>query len=69
MPKNCWAGSVTPDPTIARDRLVEFFERDWFVSSFNRLSGNLNDLSRETGVARKDLVRKLRAWGVAVNDR
>ncbi len=67
MPLN--ARPKPPDPTIARDRLVEFFERDWFVSSFNRLSGNLNDLSRETGVARKDLVRKLRAWGVAVNDR
>lgn len=51
MPLN--ARPKPPDPTIARDRLVDFFERDWIVNAFTRLSGNLTDLSRETGVARR----------------
>ncbi len=67
MPLN--ARPKPPDPAIARERLVEFFERDWLTSSLARLNGNVNDLARDTGIARKDLVRKLKAWGVAVNDR
>ncbi len=67
MPLN--ARPKPPDPSVARDRLVEFFDRDWLMGAYARLNNNLNDLSRESGIARKDLVKKLRAWGVTVNER
>ncbi len=67
MPLN--ARPKPPDPTVARDRLVEYFERDWITNGYTRLNGNLNDLCRETGLPRKDLIRKLKGWGITVSDR
>ena len=67
MPLN--ARPKPPDPTVARDRLVEYFERDWVTNGYTRLNGNLNDLCRETGLPRKDLIRKLKGWGITVSDR
>ena len=67
MPLN--ARPKPPDPTVARDRLVEYFERDLVTNGYTRLNGNLNDLCRETGLPRKDLIRKLKGWGITVSDR
>ena len=50
MPLN--ARPKPPDPSVARDRLVEFFDRDWLMGAYARLNNNLNDLSRESGIAR-----------------
>ncbi len=58
-----------PTPAAARERLVDFFEKDWLTGLLQKHEGNLNELAKETGIPRKELVRRLKAWGVAVTDR
>lgn len=67
MPLN--ARPKPPSPKVARDRLVEWFERDWITGLHARLGGNLNELARETGVPRKELVKKLKDWKVPVSEK
>jgi DNA-binding NtrC family response regulator len=67
MPLN--ARPKPPSPKVARDRLVEWFERDWITTLHARFGGNLNELARETGVPRKELVKKLKDWKVQVSEK
>lgn len=67
MPLN--ARPKPPEPAVARERVVQFFERDWLMAVYARLQYNLTEVARETGLARKEVVRRLKGWGVPVNDR
>lgn len=58
-----------PPPKVARDRIVEFFERDRLQSLHDRLGGDLNDLARELNRPRKDVVRLLRQYGVQLTEK
>jgi DNA-binding NtrC family response regulator len=53
-----------PNPKVARDRLVEAFERDWLATLHARYGGDLNEVSRESGIPKPDLQKQLKAWGV-----
>ena len=67
MPLN--ARPKPPEPSVARERLVEYFERDWVMGLHAKHRGNLAEVSRETAIARKELVRRLKAWGVAAGEK
>jgi DNA-binding NtrC family response regulator len=67
MPLN--ARPKPPEPTVARERLVEFFEKDWVLGLHAKHHGNLTEVSRESAIARKELVRRLKSWGVAASEK
>lgn len=67
MPLN--ARPKPPPPKVARDRLVEFFERDHYQGLYDRHRGDLNELARELNCARKDAVRLLKQYGVQVSEK
>jgi DNA-binding NtrC family response regulator len=53
-----------PDPGVARERLIAYFERDWLTQLHTRLGGDLAELVRETGIARKELQQRLKDLGL-----
>lgn len=67
MPLN--AKPKPPPPKVARDRIVEFFERDRLQSLYDRLGGDLNELARELNCPRKEVVRVLKQHGVQVAEK
>jgi transcriptional regulator of acetoin/glycerol metabolism len=67
MPLN--ARPKPPEPAVARERLVDFFERDWILGLHAKHHGNLHELTRETAIPRKELVRRLKSWGIPVNEK
>lgn len=67
MPLN--ARPKPPPPKVARDRIVEFFERDHLQSMYNRMGGELNELARELELPRKEVVRLLKQHGVQVAEK
>jgi pSer/pThr/pTyr-binding forkhead associated (FHA) protein len=67
MPLN--ARPKPPPPKVARDRIVEFFERDRLQVLYDRLGGDLNELSRELNCPRKEVLRFLKAQGVQVAEK
>lgn len=67
MPLN--ARPKPPEPAVARQRLVDFFERDWVMGLHAKHQGNLQELARETALPRKELVKLLKGWGVALAEK
>ena len=67
MPLN--ARPKPPEPAVARDRIVEYFERDWVMGLHAKHRGNLTEISRESAIARKDLARRLKSWGVTIREK
>lgn len=67
MPLN--ARPKPPPPKVARDRIVEFFERDRLQVLYDRLGGDLNELARELNCPRKEVLRFLKAQGVQVAEK
>jgi DNA-binding NtrC family response regulator len=67
MPLN--ARPKPPPPKVARDRLVEFFERDWYQQLYDRHRGDLNEVARELNCPRKEAVRILKQNGVQVSEK
>ena len=53
-----------PNPKIARDTLVELFERDWLSGLYAKCEGDLGELSRTTGMARVDVQKQLKRFGI-----
>jgi DNA-binding NtrC family response regulator len=41
------------------------FERNYFSSQYNSCDGNISEISRRTGVDRKQLYKKLYEYGIA----
>lgn len=66
MPLN--ARPRPPNPAVARERLLQFFERDWLTASYARHHGNLDEVVRDTGLPRKEILRRLKSWGVLGNE-
>ncbi len=53
-----------PLPKVAHDLLLGAFERAWLAGIYARHRGSLADVSRETGLGRRDLVRALKRCGI-----
>ncbi len=53
-----------PNPKAARERLLEAFERDWLEQAFVRCDGDLNELSRDTGMLKSELRKQLKRWEI-----
>ncbi|MBL8601223.1 MAG: sigma 54-dependent Fis family transcriptional regulator [Myxococcales bacterium] len=67
MPLN--ARPKPPPPKVARDRLLEFFERDAYAQLLAQHDNNYNDVARELAVSRRDLLKKLKSLGFTTPDR
>lgn len=62
MPLN--ARPKPPPPKVARDRLVEFFENDWVARLHTRHHGNVNEISREVNLPRRETIKLLKRLGL-----
>jgi len=58
-----------PSPKIARDRLVAYFEREWFESRLAECRNNYTEMARTLAMPRRDLLKRLKALGLTVPDR
>lgn len=66
MPLN--AKPKPPEPAETRERIIKYFEKDWLITTYSRSKGNLNEMAQDTGLPRKEIIRKLKSWGVSVKD-
>lgn len=67
MPLN--ARPKPPPPAVARDRLVEFFERDHVEQTHKRLNGNIAEIGRALGLPRREVIKTLKRFSLACPDR
>ncbi len=67
MPLN--ARPKPPPPKVARDRLVEFFERDHVEQTHKRLQGNVAEIARALGMPRREVIKTLKRYGLPCPDR
>jgi DNA-binding NtrC family response regulator len=67
MPLN--ARPKPPPPAVARDRLVEFFEREWYASRLAACHNNYSEMARALALPRRELLKRMKALGFSVPDR
>jgi DNA-binding NtrC family response regulator len=53
-----------PSAKVARDRLVDAFDQDWLEALYAKYNGDPNELCRETGLAKPDLLKQLKKWNI-----
>lgn len=67
MPLN--ARPKPPHPKVARDRLVEFFEKDWLEGLMKKASGNPGEVAKELNIPRREAIKLLKKHSIPCPDR
>lgn len=67
MPLN--ARPKPPHPKVARDRLVEYFEKDWLMGLMKRADNNVSEVARELNLPRREAIKLLKKHSITCPDR
>lgn len=58
-----------PPPKVARDRLVAFFEHEWYAARLAACHNNYSEMARALALPRRELLKRMKALGFNVPDR